>query len=231
MPLFKKGKLNPALVILAVSTVIVLVALTIAVWPYASSFDDPEKIKQLVADAGPMGPVVFMGMQLLQVLIAPIPGQVTGFVGGFLFGTVLGTVYSTIGATIGFTLIFILARKLGRPFVEYFVDKKTLKRFDYIAETKGVLVLFLIFLLPIFPDDLICYIAGLTSIKIRTLILVSIAGRVPGFIALSYAGTQAAESNFMFVAAYTAVVLVALAIGYWQRERLEKFVRRFANKN
>src|SRR5687768_13593839 len=151
------------------------IALIAVFWqPLSQLFSDPDRARQLVADAGPWGPLLFIAMQIAQVLVAPIPGQVTGILGGLLFGWGWRFVFTMIGAAIGFTLIFVLARKLGRPFVERFVDKKLLDKFDYLAESNGTLVFFLIFLLPAFPDDIICYIAGLTTIKIRTLVLVSL---------------------------------------------------------
>jgi uncharacterized membrane protein YdjX (TVP38/TMEM64 family) len=95
-----------------------------------------------------------------QVLVAPTPGQVTGLVGGYLFGPLWGLVYTIVGATIGFTLVLVLARKLGQPFVERLVSAKALERFDYLAQGRGVVVLFLIFLLPAFPDDVVSLVAG-----------------------------------------------------------------------
>jgi uncharacterized membrane protein YdjX (TVP38/TMEM64 family) len=132
-----------------------------------------------------------------------------------------------IGAAIGFTVVFWLSRKLGRPFVEYFVSKKILERFDYIAQTKGIFILFLIFLLPAFPDDLICYIAGLTSIRIRTLVLISLAGRLPGYLVLSYTGSGVADSNYTLTAIIFGVVMVFSAVAYWHKDRLENFVKKF----
>ena len=118
---------------------------------------------------------------------APIPGQITGFVGGFLFGAALGTVYATIGGTIGCSLVFILARRFGRPFVEGFVSTKITDRFDYISDHGGAWVLLLIFVVQIFPDDLICYLSGLTRIPLRQLILVALVGRIPGYLLFSLA--------------------------------------------
>lgn len=218
-------------ILIAVSVLAALVVGMIIAWPHLSVFSDPEKTRQLVDDAGPWGPLVFMGMQIVQVFFAPIPGQVTGLAGGYLFGTLLGTVYTLIGATIGFTLIFLLVRKLVRPFVERFVDKKQVQQFDYLADTNGGFVLFLVFLLPAFPDDLICFIAGLTAIRIRTLILISVLGRLPGYLVLSFTGSGVAENNIKMVAIILSIVMVISALAFWQRRRIEAFVKRVAKKN
>lgn len=225
----KKTKLLTLGLIAAVLLVLGILAMVYGK-PLIDLFSDPERARAVIADAGPLGPLVFIGMQIAQVFFAPIPGQVTGFLSGFLFGTFWGTVYTMIGAAIGFTLIFVLARKLGRPFVEYFVDEKTLKKFDYLSDTKGVAVLFLIFLLPAFPDDIICYIAGLTNIKIRTLIIISLLGRLPGNLALNFAGSGVAESNVQLVVIVVSILLIISAAAYWKRKKIEAFVKRFSKQ-
>lgn len=193
-------------------------------WPWLATFTQPEEAREMIAEAGAWAPLVFIGLQVIQVLIAPIPGQVTGLVGGLLFGTLWGVVYTMIGATIGFTLIFVLARRLGRPFVERFVSPNVLTRFDYLSERGGAFVLFIIFLLPAFPDDVISFIAGLTTLRISTLIFISLAGRLPGYIVLSATGAGLAYENMNPIVVSIGVVLVIFAIGFWKRSFLQEMV-------
>ncbi len=220
----------PLLIIASVVTVVFIVTVIIFGRPLWELLSDTDKTRELITSAGPWGPLVFMALQILQVFVAPIPGQVIGFVGGYLFGTFWGTVYAMIGATIGFTAIFILARKLGRPFVERFVDQKTLQKFDYLTKNNGVFVLFLIFLLPALPDDLICFIAGLTNIKIKTLIIISLLGRLPGYLVLSFAGAGVAESNIQLVAIIISIAMAISALAFWQRARIERFIKRLSKR-
>ncbi len=91
-------------------------------------------------------------------MAAPIPGEVTGFVGGIVFGTFWGIVYSTIGLTIGSFLAFILARRVGRPLVDKLVNPEIIKRYDYVMKHKGMFLAFLMFLMPGFPKDYLCYL-------------------------------------------------------------------------
>jgi len=168
--------------------------------------------------------VVFILIQISQVLIAPIPGQVAGLVGGYLFGPFWGLIYTMIGATIGSTLIFVLTRRFGRPFVECFVDKKSLNRFDHLIEGKGKLVFFLIFLLPAFPDDMISFVAGLTTIRIRSLVLISILGRLPGYAILSFTGNGFTYENLSPVIVSVIILLILFAIAWWKRKWLHELV-------
>lgn len=208
--------------------VAVLAVLALASLPLISFFGDPQRVSDFIAGAGPWGPVVFILIQIGQVFAAPIPGQVTGFVGGFLFGPLWGSVYATIGGTIGCTLVFVLSRRLGRPFVERFVKPSILNRFDFLTENNGVWVLLAIFVVPIFPDDLICYVAGLTRIPLRQLILVAFVGRIPGYVAFSLTGAGFAQSNVTLVIVIAAIIVIAAGVAFWQRARIEAFLRRIA---
>lgn len=216
---------KPTVLILLLGLIVALVFAVVRLESLWHLFSSREQMEAAVEGAGFWGPLVLIGLQILQVLVAPIPGQVTGFVSGYLYGTALGTFYAMVGATLGFTIVFILSRKFGRPFVEYFVDKKTLKKFDYLAGNKGVFIFFLIFLLPFFPDDLICYIAGLTKIPIRTLIIISFLGRLPSNLVLAFAGAGVADANFRSVLFVVTAVLMVSAVAWWRREQIERFVK------
>lgn len=213
----------------AVTLFLVLVLLVLFLWwgvPYLFILEDADKTRELIRGFGIWSPIIFIIFQILQVFFAPIPGQATGLLGGYLFGTIWGTVYTMVGAIIGFTAIFILTRRLGRPFVEYFVSDNILEKFDYLSNTKGIIALFVIFLLPAFPDDAICYIAGLTKIKIRTLILISVIGRLPGYVILSLIGSGVATGSTVEVTVITVLSAVAAFVVYVNRVRIESLVRK-----
>lgn len=213
-------------VIAAVVVVAVVVALYMWGQPFISLFSDQEKMRQSIESFGIFGPLIYMLLQATQVLIAPIPGQITGLASGYLFGPYLGLLYSIIGATIGFTIIFLITRKFGRPLVERFFDKKHIEKFDYITKTNGVMTLFLIFLLPAFPDDLICFLAGLTKIPIRTLIFISVAGRLPGYYLLALTGSDLAHGGISpGILTAIVVALFFIVLGYLKRAWLNDFVK------
>lgn len=215
---------RPVRIIASVVTLAILGALSYLAWPWLSLFNRPNDIRDLVSSAGAWGPLVFIALQMIQVLIAPIPGQVTGLVGGLLFGTALGVLYTTIGATIGFTLIFVLSRRLGRPFVEKFVGERTLERLDYLSGRTGALLLFVIYLLPAFPDDVISFAAGLTRIPLQILIAVSLAGRLPGYLVLSAAGNGLTYQNLNPIIVIGALMILLGAVAYWKRGLLHEMV-------
>lgn len=213
-----------------VAVLILMTALVIVMWPYRHMLADKEAIEQIIDDSGHWGPLIFMTMQIIQVVLAPIPGQVVYFFGGFLFGTFWGTIFSLIGTTLGFALVFVLSRRLGRPFVEYFVSKENLKKFDYISKTKGIWVLLVGFILPVIPDALLGYMAGLTVLKIRTLILISIIGRLPGILLLSLAGGRSADAQYGTVIFIVVGFAVVAVLSYIKRDQLKHFLKQLDKK-
>jgi len=221
---YKKQKIKTWQIIVFVIALVLLGCILYFAWPLFAAIGDPEQVREMVVKAGAWGPLVFILLQVIQVFIAPIPGQMIGLAGGYLFGPFWGIVYITVGATIGFTLIFFLTRKLGRPFIECIISPKALKKFDHLTREKGVLVFFLIFLLPAFPDDIISFIAGLTTIRIRTLVLISLAGRLPGYIMLCLAGNGLAYKNINYVIAIFLVMAVLFSLAWWKRKWLQKFI-------
>lgn len=195
-----------------------------------AAFSNRDAITQAIKYAGPWGPAVFVLLQALQIIIAPIPGQIATLIGGYLFGGAWGAVYSMTGSLVGFTAVFYAARRLGRPLLERYFDTDSLQKFDYLTRSAGPMVFFMIFLLPGFPDDLVCYLAGLTKIKMTTLVVVSLLGRLPSTVMTSYIGSGVASSNLRSVRIMTAIFVVIVAISYWQRARLEAWAQKIAGK-
>ena len=212
--------------------VAIIVAIVAIYWqPITAFFGDHARIKGAVERAGIWGPLVFIAIQFLQIVFAPIPGQVAGVIAGSLFGPWLGTLYSLVGSVLGCFLVFTLSRKLGRPFVERFVDKKHLKKFDRLTKNAGPMVFFLIFLLPGFPDDIICYLAGLSAIPIRTLVIITILGRAPGYILSGFLGAGIGEANTSLIVSIVVLLVIGAAIAYWQRDTIKQWARQFTRED
>jgi uncharacterized membrane protein YdjX (TVP38/TMEM64 family) len=140
--------------ILKLLALILLIAVGIFIFIHYnlySFFSDRTKIITFLESYGPVSVLVFIGIQILQVLVAPIPGEVSGFIGGYIYGIYLGTLYSTVGLTIGSWLAFTLSRTLGLPFVERIVSPKIINQYDHIMAHQGPWVAFLLFLIPRMP--------------------------------------------------------------------------------
>jgi len=188
---------------------------------------DPEQVRTLLRSWGPIGaPLAFIGIQILQVIFAPFPGEASGFVGGYLFGTLPGFVYSSIGLTTGSLINFILARILGRRYVRKWVPAHYLSRFDSLAKRQGAIVFFLFFVVPGFPKDYLCIFLGLTNLSARVFILMAAIGRMPGTLMLSLQGAQVFHKDYPTLILLMALSLAFLIPAYCFRERIYAWIDR-----
>jgi uncharacterized membrane protein YdjX (TVP38/TMEM64 family) len=181
--------------------VVLLVALAAAIggalWYWRESlwifFGDQERVREWVKGLGPWGPLVTIALNVAQVVLAPIPGQFVGLVNGYLYGVWLGAVYSMAGLLLGTTLAMALARWFGRPLVERLVNQVQLTHWDRIAGRQGPLFFFLVFLLPLVPDDIACFLIGLSSLSIPRMLVLATLGRLPGVFVSCWMGAYATE--------------------------------------
>jgi uncharacterized membrane protein YdjX (TVP38/TMEM64 family) len=192
-----------------------------------SFFLDRERLSQLLTSYGPLSVVIFIALQIVQVIVSPLPGDVTGLIGGYLYGAFLGTVYSTIGLTLGSWLAFLLARKLGLPFVEKIIRPATIRKYDHFIEHQGRVISFIFFLIPGFPKDTLCYILGLSHMRTRDFLVISTAGRLLGTIILSLQGSSLREDQdviFFILLGVTAVIILGgyFHVGRWLKSVLGK---------
>jgi uncharacterized membrane protein YdjX (TVP38/TMEM64 family) len=185
-----------------------------------------EKVIVFINSYHPYDKLVFISLQILQVVVAPIPGDVTGLIGGYLYGPLLGTIYSTIGLTIGSWIAFLLARIFGLPLVEKTVKPEIIKKYDYVMEHQGVLISFVLFLIPGFPKDYLCYIMGLSHMTTITFLVISTIGRLFGTILLSVSGSCAHHHQYSALIIAFGASGVFIVLAYLYRERFIKILRK-----
>src|SRR5262245_1179324 len=186
---------------------------------------DKRFLKHTLRDWGVLAPVIFIGLQALQVIVAPIPGELTGILGGYLFGEWVGLFYSTIGLTLGSVVAFAVGRWLGAHYIRRLVSPDIWRRLGFIVEAEGVILCFVIYLIPGLPKDMACYLFGLSPMPFWVFAVVSTLGRIPGTWVLSAQGAHTASGDYIEVILLTALV-VALALPlYYYRNRLVEWFR------
>lgn len=198
---------------------------------YLVIFYDPDAVRTFIESFGVWAPAALIGLQVLQVLLAPIPGQVVGVASGYAFGAFWGTVYTMIGVSIGSIIAILGAKRYGRPLVERFVGDDQLEQFDGLTETYGFTPFFLLFLLPGFPDDTVCFIAGLTPMSANLMIVYAIIGRLPGMLALNMTGNSLALMNLDMTILLVFVIAAVSGLSIHQRDRILSYAERRRQKN
>ncbi len=126
---------------------------------------DEKLFKEYLQKAGVWMPLLYVLLQFLQVVVLPIPSIVSTIAGIALFGAFKTLIYSFIGIVLGSFLAFWIGRKLGNKAVSWMVGEDTLKKWQKKLKGKDNLFLSLMFLLPLFPDDILCFLAGLSTMS------------------------------------------------------------------
>lgn len=178
-------------------TIIPIVGVVISLTDTATFQQSQETIRNKLLFFGIFAPLAFIVLQILQVVITPISHYSVGIAGGFLFGPFWGTFYNWIGRVIGHAIAFQLARKYGRKITHRFVEQKTLDKYDKYVSNKSFL-LFLMFALPLFPDDELSYLTGLSKMRFSAFMAASIFGHLGGSLALAYIGSGINTKDFLF---------------------------------
>ncbi len=188
------------------------------------------RLARFLNSLGPYSAAVFMLLQALQVVISPIPGELTGVVGGFVYGITFGFIFSTIGLTLGSWVAFELASAFGKPLVEKFVSKKALEKFHFVTTNTGITISFLLFLIPGFPKDYLCYILGLTGMNLGAFLIVSTFGRMPGTYLLTMQGASIGSGQYQTAIAVTAISGAVVFAAYVYRAQLYHWIKDFRQK-
>ncbi|WP_130871198.1 TVP38/TMEM64 family protein [Intestinimonas massiliensis (ex Afouda et al. 2020)] len=218
------------LVLLAV--VLLLLGSGTLLW--RSGFFDALTSQQAMRDYiqrfAPYTHLCFFLIQFLSVLLAPIPSNITALAGGVLFGTWVSFLLTWAAVVLGSVLVFLLARYLGQSFVDRMVSQSVTGRYLEIIRRKQDVFLALVFLFPFFPDDLICILAGLTTIPFRRFLIIALLTRPWGLLVACALGGSALSIPLWAMALLAvggiAVFLVCLKYGdrweNWLLERLKK---------
>lgn len=194
-------------------------------------FGSQEAIERTVESWGASGPVVFILINIVQVIAAPIPGTAVGVAGGYLFGLWLGFLLNIAGILIGSIVAFGLARRFGKPLVDRFVGPRTAQFLDRAANKNGVRGLMLMFLLPFLPDDALCLMAGLTPIRMKTFVLIVAIGRSPGSFVAAMTGSGLVDIP-LWAWSIVGIVAIALAVlWWWKGEAIEARMRALFRSN
>jgi len=187
---------------------------------------DREKVKVFISQFGMGAPFAFMVIQVLQVIFAPIPGEATGFIGGYLFGAVKGFFYSSIALTIGSWINFTIGRFFGKRYVRKLIPTRTLERMDFLLRHQGVMIVFILFVIPGFPKDYLSLFLGITALPLKAFILFAAIGRMPGTLMLSIQGASLYDRNYGMLGILFAACLVIVFVAYHYRAPLYRWIEK-----
>lgn len=192
-----------------------------------SLIGDREAIVNLLQPFGILGPLVLFVILVLQVFLAVIPGHAFIVAGGYIYGLFVGALITQVSTVLASQLAFLLVRQFGRPFVDRMAPAQIVDHWNRLAEKQGGWFFFFAFILPIFPNDLMAFIAGLSSISPKKFFVANFFGRLPCAIFVTLIGSHGFEMPLYF---WVVMVLVILGLCIFWKYFSNQIENRFFNK-
>lgn len=187
--------------------------------PMVAFFEEPERFRAWVDARGIWGRLIFIGMVVLQMLVALIPGEPLEMGAGYAFGVFEGTLLCMIGILCGSALIFGFVRRFGVKVVEIFFSRDKIRSLKFLQNSRRLnAVTFLVMLLPGTPKDLLSYFIGLTDMKLSTWLIISTVARIPSVVSSCLSGGALGDQNYtLAIVALAVTAALSLAgIGIYQ---------------
>ena len=207
---------------------VAMVMLALVTIPIITTYNDPDKFATYIRDFGPWSLVMMFFVQVAQIIVALIPGEVVEFVAGTLYGWLGGWIFCSVGIVVGQAIIFKAVKFFGRDFVEKVAGSEKINKYKFLQdETKLKRIIFVLFFIPGTPKDLLTYVVPLTKISLKEFLIITFFARIPSVISSTYAGDAFANQDFVMLAIVYGVV-AAVSIGgvavyqLWEKRREKK---------
>lgn len=210
---------------------------TIAFLPTISKISNEETrldFKNDVASMGLKGVFVVLILQILQIVVAVVPGQPMEIISGMLYGTWGGMLLCLVGILIGTTIVFYVVRKIGVSFIELFFSKEKIEELKnkkvFKNPAKFELLVFIIFVIPMIPKDIFIYVAGLTPVRPKRFIFLATLSRIPSLFITVFAGNSLSQGSFATAVILVAAFLILGIIGYYISSKAQEKIERQAQE-
>lgn len=189
------------------------------------------RLRESFLSFGDFAPLIFMVLQILQVLFAPVPGEATGILGGYLFGAWTSFFYSSIALAAGSALAFGIGHLFADAFRDRLKKTKVYRKFNHLVFKGDFVIPFILFLFPGFPKDTLSYLLGLSFMPFKVFIFIAAIARMPGTLVLSFEGAQVYEGNYfelLLLLIFSAIVTLPCYL--YRKQILEKLTHYSSSK-
>ena len=235
----KAEKENKRRVILSVVKISMLVLIVVGIplylWffhgDWIKSFENIDDVVAFLEKYETQSIFVYIGLQIVQIVISIIPGQVFQMAAGYIYGFWPALLFAMTGALLGTTLSFMLAKALGRDFLHIFFGEEKMSYYiERLNSKKMYAIVFFLYLIPGIPKDMVSYVAGVSEIKFKPFIIISALGRLPGMIGCLLMGDMMMEENYTgaVIIGVFAVITFALCIIF--RKKIHGLLDKFYEK-
>ena len=198
--------------------------------PLIDMLSDPATQAQFeswVNSLGILGVGIMLLIQIAQIVIAFIPGEFVQVMAGVMYGTWGGLALCLTGCVLASAIIFTLIRRLGRDFVVKFFGEEQLAKYDFLQDSSKLETLvFILFLIPGLPKDVLTYIVPLSPISLKNFLVLSTAGRIPGMVASTLIGSSVTDANWPLIIGIFVVVIAVALLGIWKKDALMEWAKK-----
>lgn len=221
---------NKRVLILGVLFVVLVVGLTAVLMPYMQKLSDPEVqqvVEEWVRRVGVWGWIAMLGAQILQVVIAFIPGEPVELIAGALYGSIGGLMLCLVGCVFASSMIFLLSKRLGKSILDTLFGAEKVKDWKWLYDSQRLdLVVFLLFLIPGTPKDMLTYVVGVTQMRLGKFLLLSTFARIPSVVSSTMIGASLRHGNWTMTVLVFLVTAVFGIVGITTKERVLAFCRK-----
>ncbi len=195
---------------------------------------DENSLREYLAQKGAWMPVIYVILQYLQVVILPIPSVVSTLAGVALFGPFQTTIYSLIGVLLGSFTGFFIGKKLGNKAVAWMIGEDTMIKWQKKIKGKDYLLLTLMFILPVFPDDVLCFVAGLSTMTLRYFSVMIVISRILQISVTCYSIDLIPFNTWwglLIWGVFFAVLLAGFLVVYKNIDKIQEWISKRFSKN
>jgi uncharacterized membrane protein YdjX (TVP38/TMEM64 family) len=225
----KKGKVR--LIILITLFVIATIVLTIIFWPFIKDLRNNEYREAFslwIKSLGFKGVLILLGVQVLQIVAAVIPGGPVQIIAGAAYGALGGLAIMVAGCVFASSFIFFLIRKFGLPLLRRFFGENDINTWVFLKDTQKVArVVFILFLIPGTPKDLLTWLCPLTNLSLPMFLVVSIFARIPGILSSTIMGDSMIQGNWILSLSIVLVIAITGLFGLWFKDRIANKLKLF----
>lgn len=198
---------------------------------FISQFKSLEAVNAYLEKYKTASVLVYIGIQIMQIIICVIPGQAMQFAAGYVYTFWFGYLYSIIGTAIGTIITFYLSRFLGKDAIHLIFDERKVAKFiEKLNSKRAFILVFVIFLIPGLPKDLFTYAAGVSEMKLKAFLIISLVGRTPAMMSSIMIGSMFNKGSYIGIGVLAVVMTILFIWGAKHHEKLTMLIDKWYDK-
>lgn len=198
---------------------------------FISQFKSLEAVNAYLQKYKTASVFVYIGVQIMQIIICVIPGQAMQFAAGYVYTFWFGYLYSIIGTALGTIITFYLARFLGKDAIHLIFDERKVAKFiEKLNSKRAFILVFVIFLIPGLPKDLFTYAAGVSEMKLKVFLIISLVGRTPAMMSSIMIGSMFNKGSYIGIGVLAVIMTILFIWGAKHHEKLTILIDKWYDK-